>query len=121
MLYCIGSNWAYGKGKLIFKTIGHLGGSESTHGILLFPSLIYSLLISQGFVKKGSEVLENPPGPIHASYRLFRGTHINDLPQPAKENVSATSVGSDVPQNVTTSSALLLWLEVELAEACKQI
>ncbi|KAI3463684.1 hypothetical protein Pfo_020347 [Paulownia fortunei] len=106
---------------MIFKTIGRLGRSDTTHGILYFSSLIYSILTSQDFVKKELEGMESPPRPIKASYKLIHETYIIDLSQPFKKKAPAANIALDIPPSVITSSALLLRLETKLAEAHRQI
>ncbi|KAI3446834.1 hypothetical protein Pfo_003499 [Paulownia fortunei] len=60
LLYCIGTRHPYDLDRHIMRTIAKHAGVKTTTGYLPFPSLIYNVLVSQGFKKLRNEQLKYP-------------------------------------------------------------
>ncbi|XP_012857542.1 PREDICTED: uncharacterized protein LOC105976830 [Erythranthe guttata] len=75
LMYKLGMGLPVDFGKLFFDTIGHLAQkiSPSTH--LPYPSLIYSILLSQNLGQDDSEYLHTPQGMITA-YSLSSSAYL---------------------------------------------
>ncbi|XP_012851290.1 PREDICTED: uncharacterized protein LOC105970990 [Erythranthe guttata] len=113
LMYKLGMGLPVDFGKLFFDTIGHLAQkiSPSTH--LPYPSLIYSILLSQNLGQDDSEYLHTPQGMITVSQNFLRAPHVQDLPWNGDNFLSTESsqnnIGTEgVAPHVDNTSNLLV-------------
>lgn len=98
LLYSIGKGHSVNIEVYILRSIVKHVGVETLHGTLPFPSLIYNILVSQGFVKKRYELLIPPSRELTISLKLVCfEVRINDL----------LTIHGSVPPDVGTSSNAL--------------
>ncbi|XP_073121980.1 uncharacterized protein [Henckelia pumila] len=130
ILYAIGAGSPFNFGKLVFKTVLQFadGGLKSTK--LPFPSLIYGILESRGFIRNITEYLLDQPEILKLAGGFLKGNRVLDLPwnatpTPAAEVADVAPGVADTGDNTkeivsitnplefTTATILLLMTRVE--------
>ncbi|KAL8035039.1 hypothetical protein ABFX02_12G071200 [Erythranthe guttata] len=91
LMYKLGMGLPVDFGKLFFNNIGQLAQKISSFTHLPYPSLIYSILLSQNLGQDESEYLHTPLGMISVSQNFLKAPHVQDLPWNGDNFISAES------------------------------
>ena len=80
VIYKVGKGIPFDFGRLAFTIVTRYAATHSTVVGLPYPSLIYRVLQSQGFLKEESEKLTTAQEQLSINHNLLKGNRVKDLP-----------------------------------------